>query len=132
MTKLSSVLLVDDNPNCLQFLKLAFSAQGGVRVTTELAPRTALIRIRNEKPDLVVLDVKMPELDGFGLLGTLRGEGNPVPIVMCSGSALQKDVDRAYSAGCSGYVEKPTTLADYKSMAEAVVSYWRQSELPQQ
>jgi CheY-like chemotaxis protein len=43
-----------------------------------------------------VLDVKMPDLDGFGVLSLLRAEGNPVPVVMCSGSALQKDVDRAY------------------------------------
>ena len=41
-----------------------------------------LDRIREEKPDLVMLDVKMPDLDGFGVLSMLRGEGNPVPIVM--------------------------------------------------
>ena len=53
-----------------------------------LRPVAALDRIRAEKPDLVVLDVKMPDLDGFGVLSMLRGEGNPVPVVMCSGSAL--------------------------------------------
>ena len=60
----------------------------------------------------------------------LRGEGNPVPVVMCSGSALQKDVDRAYASGCSGYVEKPTTLEDYRAMAGAILDYWRRGELP--
>lgn len=132
MAKLASVLVVDDNPNCLKFMTLAFSAQAGVRVTGEQKPQTALVRIRNEKPDLVVLDVKMPDLDGFGLLSVLRAEGNSVPVVMCSGSALQKDVDRAYTAGCSGYIEKPTTLADYREMAHAVVSYWQRTEMPQQ
>jgi len=130
MSKLATVLIVDDNPRCLEFMTLAFAAHGGVSVASELRPVIALERIRTEKPDLVVLDIKMPELDGFTLLSTLRGEGNPVPVVMCSGSALQKDVDRAYAGGCSGYIEKPTTLEDYRAMAGAVVEYWRRGELP--
>jgi CheY-like chemotaxis protein len=131
MSKLASVMIVDDNPRCLEFMTLAFSAQGSVSVTGEMKPVAALDRIRAEKPDLVVLDVKMPDLDGFGLLSVLRGEGNPVPVVMCSGSALQKDVDRAYAGGCSGYMEKPTTLEDYRAMADAIVDYWSRGELPQ-
>ena len=130
MSKLASVLIVDDNPRCLEFMTLAFSAQGGVEVTSEMKPIIALDRIRSEKPDLVVLDVKMPDLDGFGVLSLLRGEGNPVPVVMCSGSALQKDIDRAYAGGCSGYVEKPTTLEDYRAMAGTIVDYWSRGELP--
>lgn len=131
MAKLSSVMIVDDNPRCLEFMSLAFSAHGSVEVTSELKPVAALDRIRSEKPDLVVLDVKMPDLDGFGLLSMLRGEGNPVPVVMCSGSALQKDVDRAFAVGCSGYIEKPATLEEYRAMAGSIVEYWSRGELPQ-
>jgi len=131
MAKLASVLVVDDNPRCLEFMTLAFASHGGVEVTGEIKSVIALDRIRAEKPDLVVLDLKMPDLDGFGVLSLLRNEGNPVPIVMCSGSALQKDVDRAYAGGCSGYVEKPATLEDYRAMARAIVEYWRRGELPQ-
>src|SRR5215510_13732206 len=87
MAKLASVLIVDDNPRCLEFMTLAFESQGGVEVSSELRPVAALDRIRAEKPDLVMLDVKMPEIDGFGVLSMLRGEGNSVPVVMCSGSA---------------------------------------------
>ena len=130
MSKLASVLIVDDNPRCLEFMTLAFTAQGGVHVAGETKPIIALDRIRTEKPDLVVLDAKMPELDGFGVLSLLRSEGNSVPVVMCSGSALQKDIDRAYAGGCSGYLEKPTTLEDYRSLAGAIVDYWSRGELP--
>ena len=130
MSKLASVLIIDDNPRCLEFMTLAFQSHGGVEVTGEMKPVVALDRIRTEKPDVVMLDVKMPDLDGFGVLAMLRGEGNSVPVVMCSGSALQKDVDRAYASGCSGYVEKPATLEDYRAMAGAIVEYWRRGELP--
>lgn len=130
MSKLASVLIVDDNQRCVEFLELAFSGQGGVAVTSETEPLKALDRIRAEKPDLIMLDIKMPELDGFGLLARLRGEGNASPVVMCSGSALQKDVDRAYALGCNGYVEKPTSLKSYRALAGSIVDYWRRSELP--
>jgi CheY-like chemotaxis protein len=95
-----------------------------------MKPVSAVGRIRAEKPDVVILDVKMPDLDGFGVLSLLRNEGNSVPVVMCSGSALQKDVDRAYAGGCCGYMEKPSTLEDYRTMAAAIVEYWRRGELP--
>ncbi len=130
MAKLESLLIVDDNERCLEFMSLAFQSRGGFSVLTETRPIAALDRIRQEKPDLVVLDVKMPELDGFSVLALLRGEGNPVPVVMCSGSARQQDVDRAYASGCNGYVEKPASLEDYRGMASAIIDYWGRSELP--
>ncbi len=130
MAKLESLLIVDDNERCVEFMSLAFQSRGGFAVLTETRPVMALDRIRLEKPDLVVLDVKMPELDGFSVLALLRGEGNPVPVVMCSGSARQQDVDRAYASGCNGYVEKPASLEDYRSMATAIIDYWGRSELP--
>lgn len=130
MRTLANVLVVDDNLSCLEFMTLAFTAQGSVTVMGETNPRTAVVRIRDEKPDLVVLDVKMPELDGFGVLSALRAEGNAVPVVMCSGSSLQKDIDRAYASGCNGYVTKPESLQDYRSMAERIIAYWQRCELP--
>jgi two-component system OmpR family response regulator len=130
MAKLGSVLIIDDNARCVEFMSLAFLSYGGFDVLTETRPIAALQRIRLEKPDLIVLDVKMPELDGFSMLSLLRGEGNAVPVVMCSGSARQQDVDRAYASGCNGYVEKPTSLEDYRAMAGAIMNYWGRSELP--
>jgi CheY-like chemotaxis protein len=123
--------VVDDNPRDLEFLTLAFESHNNVNVVGETRPVKALDRIRTERPALVVLDVKMPELDGFGLLAKLRREGYTAPVVMCSGSARQKDVNLAYSIGCNGYVEKPASLADYRLMAGAILNYWRKGELPQ-
>lgn len=130
MAKLESLLIIDDNERCVEFLSLAFQSRGGFEVLTETRSIMALDRIRVEKPDLVVLDIKMPDIDGFSVLTLLRGEGNPVPVVMCSGSARQQDVDRAYASGCNGYVAKPASLDDYRNMASAIVDYWGRSELP--
>jgi CheY-like chemotaxis protein len=130
MSRLANVLIVDDNPRCLEFLRLAFEAQADVVVHSELQSAVALGRIRSEKPDLIMLDIKMPEIDGLTMLSMLRGEGNPVPVVMCSGSARQSDVDQAYAQGCSGYVEKPASMEGYRNLAGVVLGYWRRNEIP--
>ncbi len=130
MSRLANVLIVDDNPHCLEFLKLAFEAHTGAVVHGETQPAVALDRIRAEKPDLIMLDIKMPEIDGITMLSMLRGEGNPVPVVMCSGSARQVDVDRAYAQGCSGYVEKPSSMEGYRDIAGVILGYWSQNEIP--
>lgn len=129
MAKLESVMIVDDNTTCIAFMSRALESAGGVQVGSEMDPLRALARIREEKPSLVLLDIKMPGLDGFSLLTQLRNSGSSVPIVMLSGSALQRDIDRAYALGCNGYFQKPVSLAAYGVIARAVITYWRCGEL---
>jgi CheY-like chemotaxis protein len=130
LAKVASVLIVDDNQRCVEFMKLAFQSCANVDVTAETHPVAVVDRIRADKPDLVMLDIKMPEIDGFQILQTLRGQGITTPVVMCSGSTLQRDVDRAYAMGCNGYVEKPASLDDYRTLAGAIMEYWRRGEAP--
>lgn len=130
MAKVASVLIVDDNARCVEFMRLAFQTCTDVDVREEMRPVAALERIRADKPDLVMLDIKMPEVDGFTILQTLRSAGDTTPVVMCSGSGLQRDVDRAYACGCNGYVEKPGSLDEYRALASAIMTYWRLGEAP--
>jgi len=130
MSKLQSVLIVDDNERCLEVMSLAFESTGMVKVRCEQDPERAVDRIRMDAPDLVLLDVKMPKLSGFDVLTQIREAGIRTPVVMCSGSNLQADVNRAYQTGCNGFMEKPTSLVAYQDLAGSVVSYWRLSEIP--
>jgi two-component system, OmpR family, response regulator len=130
MAKLESVLVVDDNERCVEFISLALEARGGVEVTKETQSTRAVDRVRDEKPNLVLLDVKMPDVDGFDVLKRLRELGVTLPVIMFSGSARQTDIDRAYALGCNGYLEKPSTLADYRSLAGAIMDFWGRGELP--
>ncbi len=127
MAKLASVLVVDDNPRCLEFTDARVHGawrrgsekrdEAGYRARSHPRGKTRPRRARPEDAGTRWLRI----------LSLLRSEGNPVPIVMCSGSALQKDIDRAYAGGCSGYVEKPATMEDYRIMAGAIVEYWRRA-----
>lgn len=129
---LRSVLIVDDNPRCLELMSLAISLTGLADVRSEESAVAAIDRVRNDPPDLMLLDVKMPELDGFDVMRTLRGEGSLLPIVVCSGSSLEADIRRAYAEGCNGYVEKPSSLDGYRSLATKLCDYWGVNEIPGQ
>lgn len=130
MAKLESVLVIDDSERCIEFISLALEAESGVAVHKETRSIHAAERVRTERPSLVILDLKMPELDGFGVLQQLRSDGVTSPVVVLSGSARQADIDRAYSLGCNGYLEKPASLSDYRQTASAIVNFWGRGELP--
>ena len=130
MARLGKLFIVDDSERCIEFMSLSLAAEGIKNVDSETLAIAAVDRIGKEKPDLILLDIKMPELDGFGVLAYLRGAGIFTPVIMFSGSAREVDIDKAYALGCNGYVEKPNSIEDYKTMANAIVSYWSLSELP--
>lgn len=130
MAELGSILVVDDSERCIEIISMALEAEGGVKVSAETVSARAIERIRREQPELVLLDIKMPDVDGFTVLSLLRSEGNRAPVVMLSGSGRQTDIDRAYALGCNGYLQKPNSVAEYRQLASTIVDYWRRVKLP--
>lgn len=109
MSPQPKVLIVDDEPDILLMLRVNLEAEG---FETVLAAdgETALDRIGAEHPDVVLLDVMMPVLDGWSVLEALtRGEYRPVVIVV-SAKAAPSDVSRAYELGAAEYLTKPFSM----------------------
>ena len=101
------VLIIDDNADTLQLLR-RYAVGTRYRVFTSQRPGDALAQIENVRPSIVVLDVMMPEVDGWRLLGRLRQHpsvGN-LPIVVCS-VLPQREI--ALDLGATGFVQKPVT-----------------------
>lgn len=131
MAKLQTILIVDDSERCVELLSLAFRTTGAAEVLTESNSTNAVSRILEEPIDLVMLDIKMAGKSGFEVLSDVRKAGRSTPILMCSGSVRQPDVDEAFSIGCNGYFEKPASLDGYREMARTVFEYWRLGDVPQ-
>ena len=106
MKKAAKVLIVDDEPDVLLFLRIDLEAEG---YETFLAADgdTALRRIREERPDVVLLDVMMPVIDGWGVLRKLSEMGNPTRVVVLSAKAADHDAAKALELGALEYVTKP-------------------------
>jgi two-component system KDP operon response regulator KdpE len=99
------ILLIDDEPEMLQLLELIFS-RAGAKVYTALCAREALRQFHACQPDLVVLDVMLPGMDGWQVCAYLRQLSN-VPIIMLTALGAEQDVARGLDGGADDFVTKP-------------------------
>ena len=105
------VLIVEDEPDILLILRINLEAAG---FDTALAADglTAIRRIDAERPDVVLLDMMLPVMDGWTVMADLRGRPDPPPVVVCSAKRGGRDVARASELGASAYVTKPFDTDD--------------------
>ncbi|MBA3271161.1 MAG: response regulator, partial [Acidobacteria bacterium] len=99
------ILVVDDDPNIRELLNQEF-LEAGYRVTLAANGREAIERARQERPDLIILDVMMPEMNGFDAAAVLKNDPSlmDVPIVILS---IVQDKERGYRLGVDRYLTKP-------------------------
>ena len=99
------ILVVDDEPNILATLAPLLRARG-YEVLTAMTGRAALEAVDRDAPDLVVLDLGLPDLDGVEVCSQIR-ESHSTPIVVLSARGAENDKVRALDAGADDYVTKP-------------------------
>lgn len=77
-------------------------------------------------PKLIILDIKMPKVDGFTVLEKLKSDKKTriIPIVMFSSSAVEDDIRKAYERGANSYVVKPIDYDDFKVTIEQIINFW--------
>jgi DNA-binding response OmpR family regulator len=100
-----TILVVDDKLNIQTFLKELLTEQG-YRVVTASNGREALFAARHEKPDLILLDIMMPELDGYGFIQTYRKESS-TPIILLTAKLEEEDKVIGLELGADDYITKP-------------------------
>jgi two-component system, cell cycle response regulator DivK len=119
-----SILLVDD---CVHNLKLTrfLLGQEGFDVRTAENAEQALIALEKYIPDLILMDIQLPGMDGLQLTRHLRRDAslNGVPIVAFTASAIKGDEEIARASGCDGYVTKPI---DTRTLGNIVRGYANQ------
>lgn len=125
------VLIVEDRPEDAEMVKMALERRiRGVTVQIARDGAEAIEFLTNPdapvRPRLVLLDLKMPRVDGFEVLEMLRDDERTVsiPVVVMSSSALEPDVRRAYALGANSYVVKPTDFDEFRDTLGAVGEYW--------
>ncbi len=117
MTK--TILVVDDEERLLSLLK-AYLEQEGFRVVTADSGRTALFQSRYEKPDLIVLDIMMPEMDGYEFM-RLHSRESDIPIIMLTAKVEESDKIVGLELGADDYVTKPFSPRELTARIRAVL-----------
>ena len=114
-----TILVVDDEPKIVQ-LAQDYLEHAGFAVVTAHDGKAALAPARDKRPDLVILDLGLPELDGLDVARTLRAESN-VPIVMLTGRSEESDKLVGLELGADDYVTKPFSPKELVARVRAVL-----------
>lgn len=103
-----SVLVVDDEPDIRELVRLSFELVGGHSTRTAASGAEALAAVREQRPDAVLMDVQMPGMDGPATLEALRAEGHTdVPVVFLTASVLELELVELRALDCAGVLSKP-------------------------
>jgi len=115
------VLVVDDEHSIVDAVSTALGYER-YRVDTASTGRAALDAIRSTAPDLIVLDVMLPDLDGFEVARRARDEGIDTPILFLTAKSDLDDKSRGFALGADDYVTKPFSLAEIVMRVRAILN----------
>jgi two-component system, cell cycle response regulator DivK len=113
------VLVIEDNEDNMNLITFILHKNGYSTVWAETGRKGVELAVK-ENPDFIILDIQLPDIDGFQVLPLIRGsESDPkVPIIAMTSYAMTGDRETLLNAGCTGYIEKPidpgTVMAEIK------------------
>ena len=108
MAENATILYVEDNPDNRLLIQRILMAEGYLVLFAENATE-ALENIENHPVDLILMDINLPDIDGYTLTSQIRQMGNlgNVPILALTANVMKGDRERSLEAGCDGYIQKP-------------------------
>ena len=124
--KIPTILYVEDNPDNRLLIRRILMAEGFNLVEAENASK-ALEMVESLIPDLILMDINLPEMDGYSLTAQMRSKphlGN-VPIIALTANVMRGDRERTLEAGCDGYIQKPI---DVDQLPKQINRYLKRGE----
>jgi len=123
----SSILMVDDTPANLELLTTMLKARG-YTLRAALSGKLALQAARNDPPDLILLDITMPEMDGYEVCAKLKSDEKlkDIPVIFLSALSEPKDKVKAFGAGGVDYITKPFQFEEVEARVETHLELCRQ------
>lgn len=117
------ILIVDDNATNLKLATEVLAFEGHA-VSQAMDADEALQLLRTLRPDLILMDIALPGMDGLALTRQLKASAEfaRTPIVALSAFAMKGDQEKAFDAGCDGYITKPIDTRRFPAQVEAYLS----------
>lgn len=130
-TRTAEILLVEDNPGDVRLMREAFQEISAPhRLSVAETGRKALRFLRGEedvpRPDLVLLDLMLPDMHGLEVLAAIKNDPalRRIPAVVFSSSQKREEVVEAYNLNANSYIAKPVELADFIRVVKGVEEFW--------
>lgn len=110
MDNKKTIMVVDDNPDIITIVRTILEGKGYNVLSAGSGPEL-LNLLKTQKPDLIILDIMMPEMDGLEVLGRLKGQSETatVPVILLTAKVQYEDVLGGYKLGADYYITKPFT-----------------------
>lgn len=123
MNATTLVLIVEDNPRNLKLVR-DLLAHAGYSTIEAATAEDGIELARSHQPDLVLMDVQLPGMDGVEALGRLRADAGAreVPVVAVTAFAMKEDRERFLAAGFDAYIEKPLSVREFPAQVAAVLA----------
>ena len=115
------ILIVDDNEDNRDVLSRRLKRKG-FEITVATGGQQGIDKAASDKPDLILMDLNMPELDGWEATTTIRKSGNTVPVIALTAHAMEGDRARAIEAGCTNYHTKPVEMVALSALIEELLN----------
>lgn len=118
------ILLIEDDPDIQKMVQLSLKYKGGHQVSVASGGKEGLQKAAAEYPDLILLDVMMPEMDGYETCKLLKEEAGTrhIPVVFLSARAQQAEIQKGRELGAMGYLVKPFDPMTLSGQLDAMLS----------
>lgn len=117
------ILVVEDNEDTREILLYRLRSMGSYEVLLASNGKEALEMAARSRPDLIIMDLKMPVMDGWDATKELRRSewGKNLPVIALTAQAMERDEQKALDAGCSDYIAKP--ILDYAILRKKIEKF---------
>jgi two-component system cell cycle response regulator DivK len=118
----STILYVEDNPDNRSLIRRVLEAEG-YAVVEAVSATQALERLESGNIDLVLMDINLPEMDGYTLTARIKAieKFSKIPIVAVTANVMRGDREKSLGAGCDGYIQKPIDIDTLSQQVERFI-----------
>lgn len=123
MSTKKKILAIDDSETSLHLIKAIFEDNPNLEIKIEKDSKQTLYHLKQDIPDLLLLDIMMPGLDGFELLDKIKAEPSisHIPILMVSAKQDADSINKALQQRANGYIKKPIIIEELKTKVNAIL-----------
>ncbi len=118
-----TILYVEDNPDNRSLIRRVLEAEN-YTVIEAINANEALGKLENEKIDLILMDINMPDMDGYTLTAKIKAikKFSTIPILAVTANVMRGDREKSLGAGCDGYIQKPIDIDTLSQQIERFIT----------
>ena len=115
-----TVLYIEDNPSNIKLMAHIFGRHKHIKLLTACTPALGIELALTRHPDLILLDINMPGMDGYQVLAALKSDAGSktIPVVAVTANAMSRDIERGLAAGFADYLTKPLNMVQFHTMLD--------------